>query len=50
MTCSLKDPFMLILVTIKEGNPGVTCYTSPFACILTDFAQKKIATECCLRW
>lgn len=31
---SLTDPFMLILVMVKEVDPGITCYKSPFARIL----------------
>lgn len=38
---SLMDPFMLILLMIKEGDPGVTCYKSPFACIFKWFCSKE---------
>lgn len=43
-SCSLTNPFMQILVTIKEGGPGVTCYKSPFTCILKLFCSKE---SCC---
>ena len=41
---SLMDPFMLILVMVEEGDPGVISYKTPFACIFKLFYSKLVWT------